>query len=118
MDENTVTQQVGTLRSYVDSGKTRSIATRKRVLRKLLAALKNNHDAVLQALKSDLNKSEGEAVASELATLGSNDVGKQNIDESGDTFFSTNSDDMSMCNIREEPICLTKILIYYYFCNF
>jgi len=69
MPENPVVQQVGILRSSFDSGRTKEVSARKKILKKLLAALKNNHDEVLQALKSDLNKSEGEAVASELALL-------------------------------------------------
>jgi aldehyde dehydrogenase (NAD+) len=54
---------------YYATGKTRSLQAREKTLRKLYSLIEQNEQAILNALKEDLNKSEAEAYMTEIAIL-------------------------------------------------
>ncbi|KIL37044.1 aldehyde dehydrogenase [Cohnella kolymensis] len=56
-------------RAFFDTGKTKDLAFRIEALQKLRAAVKNCEEALMQALKADLNKSEFEAYSTEIGIV-------------------------------------------------
>lgn len=56
-------------RRFFRTGATRSVPYRKQALRKLLAEVNASEEAIIEALKKDLNKSAFEAVATEISYL-------------------------------------------------
>ncbi len=69
IDELSITDIIRNQRDYFQTGKTQDIAFRIAQLQILRQAVSENEAAIVQALKADLNKSEFESFASEIALV-------------------------------------------------